>query len=554
MIRHTIPSNIHVSSPSDLVWSLGLAIVGFLVLRTVYYLTLHPLAGYPGPLLARITTITSLWHRADGSNHSWPLLLHKRYGHVVRIGPNELSYTHPDAWHDIYAKAGGGGDMPKDFVGLGPDMAAPEKGIVRADDANHQRQRRIFSHAFSDRAVLKQESLVQGHVRNLMRKLAAGDAWDENAEQPSSSSSSRSSPSSSPSSSSPSRGHRVDLMTWLSYLAFDIMGDLMYGEPLGMLESDQSARQWVRDTYATIKTVTLGMAMMGWHPPLGPLLLRTIWGGSSRRRAQHNRFSMDRVDKRLDRRDDDEGSSSGSSDIWSMIMQNSGSGSDKQQSGVITRAEMYSNAATFMIGGTETTTAATSALTYLLLTHPSKMVTLRAELDAAVNNPQTDMTFAGLRKLPYLNACIEEAMRLYPPAPTPMPRIVPHGGRVVCGRFVPAGTRVDIPLYAIAHHPDNFVDPEDFVPERWLDDDRRPARYAGDRLDCVKVFSVGPRDCIGKNLAYPEMRLIMASLLYNFNLELADPSLDWLDQKSYGIWDKHPLWVKLAPRQAKQAL
>ncbi|OHW99148.1 cytochrome p450 [Colletotrichum incanum] len=515
-----ILSNVHVPNLPDLLWSLGLAIVGVFVLRTIYYLTLHPLAGYPGPLLARITTITSLWHRADGSNHSWPLLLHKKYGHIVRIGPNELSYSHPDAWHDIYAKAGGGGDMPKDLVGLGPDMAAPEKGIVRADDANHQRQRRIFSHAFSDRAVLKQESLVQGHVRNLMRKLA-----DENAE--------------------PASSHgRVDLMTWLSYLAFDIMGDLMYGEPLGMLESDQSARQWVRDTYSTIKTVTLGMAMMGWHPPLGPLLLKYIWGGSGKRRAQHNRFSMDRVDKRLDRGDDS------GSDVWSMIMQNSGS---EKQPG-ITRAEMYSNAATFMIGGTETTTAATSALTYLLLTHPAKMATLRAELDAAINDPQADMTFTGLRKLPYLNACIEEAMRLYPPAPTPMPRMVPRGGRVVCGRYVPAGTRVDIPLYAIAHHPDNFVDPEEFVPERWLDDNDRPVRYAGDRRDCVKVFSAGPRDCIGKNLAYPEMRLIMASLLYYFDLELADPSFDWLDQNSYGIWDKHPLWVKLVPRQVEQAL
>ncbi|TEA19198.1 Cytochrome P450 monooxygenase AMT3 [Colletotrichum sidae] len=533
-----------------LLGALGLSVIGLLLLRTIYYLVFHPLAGYPGPLLARVTTLTSLWHRADGSNHRWPLRLHKAYGHVVRIGPNELSYSHPDAWHDIYAKAGGGGDMPKDFAGLGPDVAAPEAGIVRADDANHQRQRRLFSHAFSERAVLRQEGLVQGHVRNLMGKLA-----DENAEPAASSSSSSSSPSppSPSSSSSPSRRGPVDLVTWLGYLAFDIMGDLMYGEPLGMLESDQSARQWVRDTYSTIKTVTLGMALMSWHPPLGPLLLKYVWGGSAKRRRRHNRFSMDRVDKRLDRRqdaDDDTGS-----DVWSMIMQNGGGGGgggkEKQR---ITRGEMYSNAATLMIGGTETTTAATSSLVYLLLRHPARMARLRAELDAAVRNPETDLTFTGLRALPYLNACIDEAMRVYPPAPTPMPRVVPRGGRVVCGRFVPAGTRVDIPLYAIARHPDNFADPDDFVPERWLDGDERPARYAADRRECVKVFSLGPRDCIGKNFAWPEMRLIVASLLYNFDLELADPGFDWLDQDSYGIWDKHPLWVRLAPRREKKYL
>lgn len=460
-----IPSTFYARNVPDFFCCLGLYIAGFFLLRSVYYLTWHPLARYPGPLLARITTLTSLWHRADGTNHSWPLLLHKRYGHIVRIGPNELSYSSPDAWHDIYAKAGAGGDMPKDFVGLGPDMAAPEKGIIRANDADHQRQRRIFGSAFSDRAVLKQEGLVQGHVRNLMRKLA-----DENAAS--------------------TTAGRTDLVTWLSYLAFDIMGDLMYGEPLGMLESDQSARQWVRDTYATIKTVTLGMAMMGWHPPFGPLLLKYIWGGSDKRRAVHNRFSMDRVDKRLDR--NDRGDDSGS-DVWSMILQNRGN--EKQR---ITRGEMYSNAATFMIGGTETTTAATSALTYMLLQHPDKMAKLRAELDSTIKDAQTDMTFTNLRKLSYLNACIEESMRLYPPAPTPMPRIVPGKGRVVCGCYVPGGTRVDIPLYAIAHHPDNFADPEEFVPERWLDETHRPAKYAGDRRDCVKVFSTGPKDCIGK--------------------------------------------------------
>jgi cytochrome P450 len=62
-------------------------------------------------------------------------------------------------------------------------------------------------------------------------------------------------------------------------------------------------------------------------------------------------------------------------------------------------------------------------------------------------------------------------------------------------------------------------------------------------------FSFGPRNCIGKNLAYNEMRVILASVLWNFDLELCEQSHDWADQKSYVLWEKPGLFCRLRARE-----
>jgi cytochrome P450 len=64
----------------------------------------------------------------------------------------------------------------------------------------------------------------------------------------------------------------------------------------------------------------------------------------------------------------------------------------------------------------------------------------------------------------------------------------------------------------------------------------------------MQPFSVGPRNCIGRNLAYAEMRLILARIIFSFDLRLADDSKDWFSRnESYFVWHKPPLNIHLTP-------
>jgi averantin hydroxylase len=96
--------------------------------------------------------------------------------------------------------------------------------------------------------------------------------------------------------------------------------------------------------------------------------------------------------------------------------------------------------------------------------------------------------------------------------------------------------------YASNRLESNFHRPDEFLPPRFLGD----IEFADDNRAILQPFSVGPRNCIGRNLAYAEMRLILAKVLFNFDLELDEGKTgQWLDQKVFTLWEKKPLWVRV---------
>lgn len=143
-------------------------------------------------------------------------------------------------------------------------------------------------------------------------------------------------------------------------------------------------------------------------------------------------------------------------------------------------------------------------------------------------------------------------MRLYPPVAVTLPRVVPSGGEIIDGLYVPAGTTVGVNHLATYHSEKNFHRPRDFVPERWLDDCNESGEANLPRADtkaAFQPFSVGPRSCLGKNLARNEMRWILARLLWRFDLELMPESKNWMEkQRIFGFWEKPPLMCKLSLR------
>jgi cytochrome P450 len=147
------------------------------------------------------------------------------------------------------------------------------------------------------------------------------------------------------------------------------------------------------------------------------------------KRQQHLKFTRDRVDARMKRKTDQP-------DIWKLVMQ----GSEMDEKALIS-PELYNNASLFMIAGTETTATLLSGATYLLLQNPTRLARLTKEIRDTFKTFD-DINLTTLSQLPYLTACLDEALRMYPPVAGGLRRVVPPEGATVCGRYLPGGVSI----------------------------------------------------------------------------------------------------------------
>lgn len=112
----------------------------------------------------------------------WPCIdkvLADQYGEVVRISPDELSFLHPHAWRDIYghgSKEGRGSAPPKDWTRYGTLPNGTPSIVVIPDAVEHARARKMFTPAFSDRALIEQSQLFTKYADQLVSVLKGGNA------------------------------------------------------------------------------------------------------------------------------------------------------------------------------------------------------------------------------------------------------------------------------------------------------------------------------------------------------------------------------------------
>ncbi|RYP45673.1 hypothetical protein DL768_008017 [Monosporascus sp. mg162] len=144
--------------------------------------------------------------------------------------------------------------------------------------------------------------------------------------------------------------------------------------------------------------------------------------------------------------------------------------------------------------GTDTTGFALSLGTFYLLANPTKLRTLREELDGVALNEDGLLEYRDVRSLPYFTAVIKEIIRLSCPVPGIIPRRVPQGGSKVAGYYLAPGTTVSVSIRMILYNPNLYYEPNSFIPERWLGAE-------GKELEkWFLAFSRGSRACIGQNL------------------------------------------------------
>lgn len=171
------------------------------------------------------------------------------------------------------------------------------------------------------------------------------------------------------------------------------------------------------------------------------------------------------------------------------------------------------------LAGYQTTATTLTATFYHILRYPDAYGKLCGEIRSNFAD-ESEITGESLAKLPFLNACIRETLRLLPPANgKTAQRIAPQG--TIAGIHIPAGTIVSADLYTIQRSPEYFADPGTFRPERWLDG-VESAEFKADNLTAYRPFLIGSRACIGRNMAQQSIRLTVAKLLWRYDFELLE--------------------------------
>ena len=130
----------------------------------------------------------------------------------------------------------------------------------------------------------------------------------------------------------------------------------------------------------------------------------------------------------------------------------------------------------------------------MLVSNPRALEKLTAAIRADFESTES-FTYAKLEQHEYLNAVLQESLRLYPPAPDMLFRSTMEETAIIAGKIVPPQTSVTINLWAANRSTSNFHHAAEFLPERWLK--HPPAEFQQDCRSVLNPFSIGSRNCVG---------------------------------------------------------
>jgi cytochrome P450 len=185
--------------------------------------------------------------------------------------------------------------------------------------------------------------------------------------------------------------------------------------------------------------------------------------------------------------------------------------------------ELYAECELLTIAGSDTTSVVLSAAFFYLARYPEIQAKLAQEVlstFSSYNEIKGGNTIASCK---YLTAFLQEAMRMTPPVAAEPSREVLPGGTTVGDHYIPAGLHVSTGLYCLSYNANIYPEPFKFRPERWIVDESGKEGSSADSVALAEngfcAFSYGTRGCVGKNLAWLEMRLVMAKTLFMYELQ-----------------------------------
>ncbi|KAJ9622844.1 hypothetical protein H2204_011453 [Knufia peltigerae] len=478
--------------PQSLFTTLWALLATYLLGVFVYRVWFHPLAKYPGPFFARFTDIYPMLAMFKMTRCYWQDEMIQKYGSPVRVSTNQLFFADMKSWVDIYGQSSAPCLKEPGFY---DQMTATGATSVfnATSKVEHARVRRLLSHAFSLSALLKDEALVQKKVDELDRLVFAPAARS---------------------------GQSVDIFGKMMCNFLDISSHFSYGESFNTLSGRGEISHADMDCFFVVIPVQAFLPFLRYVPipriqeayrSLGRLVRfvqKSVGNFQAEIEKQGDQYAKGTFLRNLiDARDDETGGSK------------------------LSFEDLVENTIIFLLAGSDTTAITSMYLMWEVGRRPELKKKLVEEIRSAFPNPDQMPNYEQASQLTYLNACIEETLRLWGPFNVGFPRVSP--GKQIGGVFVPAGTVVANVAYSTHRDPNYFPNPLEFVPERWLN-------ASSDMKAMAKPFGHGPRNCIGKHLAEIGIHLTLTRLyqLYDIGIDpcMTEEMMRQKDRGAAGPW------------------
>ncbi|CAA9957835.1 Cytochrome P450 [Pyrenophora teres f. maculata] len=432
----------------------------------------------------------------------------RKYGDVVRIAPNELAFITPEAMKTIYGSARQNREIftKTDFQ----DFGLKSPGITaERDPTKHRELAKMLAPALSLSSTRAQEPCVHRHVDDLIRHIK-----EEIKTNP-----------------------EIQMIQWIDWHTWDLASDMAYNLKCNQVKNKKDETFFSLfmkvGPWATIQQVSKRF------PWLSPLIWLCVPPKVALTFPAGIKVQRQNIQRRLDQLHNLE-----HADYMEQFL---------SQKKIETDPEwLLAQANVMIVANFDPMTNAVSAAVYYLLTTPRAYQRLREEVTGAFGT-YDEIVHEKLQTLNYLHAVIYESLRIHSNAAFGMPRFSP--GAMVDGWYVPKGTTVQTCHFAMSRSERWFKEATNFHPERFLPHNHKyhDVRFDSDARSSFAPFSQGPRGCPGINPALQRLRIVLAKLVWSFDMELANKEdIDWeRDAYLYGIWERPPLRVKVWERSVR---
>lgn len=304
------------------------------------------------------------------------------------------------------------------------------------------------------------------------------------------------------------REEPMPLDKFFTYTAFDVVGEVLCSKPFGFLREGKDVNNAIATNFFFQELVTWASHLRELHyvvvnPVMTWLSLTPAsWLGETAFAAVKDR--MARPVERFDMLSH-----------WFKYMD--------QNPGKASMRDIMAQATNVVGAGSDTTSCLLQSLFYHFLRNPETMLRARAEVDEKVGiSEDRVLPFSAVRELPYLQACVKEALRYHTPIPMTLPRLAPKGGIEIGNKVFPEGITLSGSPWVMHRSRELWGDDVDeYRPERWL-------QGGGDLDKYFMPFGAGFMSCPGQHLARIEALKITATILRRYDLRLVSPEKEWV--------------------------